>query len=60
MRLVKNNVLFSDSKISEELSDLLDSHVERQTSDLYMLILVFFCKVVRKSNKALTFLRLDF
>ncbi len=60
MRLVKNNVLFSDPKISEELSDLLDSHVERQTSDLYMLILVFFCKVVWKSNKTLSFLRLDF
>ncbi len=60
MRLVKYNVPFCHSEVSKKFSDLLDSCVKRQASNLHMLIFVFFCKIVWKSHKPLSFLHLKF
>ena len=40
---VHGDVTFSNSEIGEELSDLWNCHLERETSEFETLVLVLFC-----------------
>jgi len=57
MRFVKNNITLSNSEVCKEVSDLTNTSVERQATNLDAAEPILFSNVIRKTDKAGAFLR---